>query len=161
MNPKTQRILAFCNIILVIIICVDYLSPGRVMATQELDSFYNTTVKVSDGRRPSFIDRRILLLKDGQSFRLGKIPENTYPKGQKIQIVKSLFTQNIKDVVIVGKPNRLEHVGVLSYGFIQICLILSITISLLNLFYNFRILIILLVLSTMFTFIFAIGYLFN
>lgn len=159
MKPKTKRILSLCNIILVITISIDYLLPGRVMQKQELDSFYNTTVKIKGGKSPSFVDRSILLLKNGETFRLGKIPENDYAEGQKIQIVKSCFTNNIKEVIILGRPNKVEQVSILSFVFAQICLLMSISICSLNLFYNSKILYILLVLSTMFTFIFAIGYL--
>lgn len=161
MNLKTRKTLALINIILAIIIFMDYFLPGRVMQTQELDSFYNTTVKIYDGNRPSFVDRKILLLTNGETFRLGKIPKRDYPKGQKIQIVKSSFTNNIKEIIILGNTDIVEEVGILSYTFLQICLIISMGTCLLNLVYNSRILYILLVIATMFTFIFSIGYLFK
>jgi hypothetical protein len=161
MNLKTQRTLAFCNIILIIIILMDYFLPSRVMPIQELDSFYNTTVKISDGRLSSFVDRSIILLSNGETFRLGKIPERDYAKGQKIQIVKSSFSENIKEIIILGKLSNVEQVGILSFQLPRICLTISIVICLLNLFYNLKFLNILLVLSTMFTFIFSVGYLFK
>jgi hypothetical protein len=161
MNLKTRKTLALINIVLAILIFMDYFLPGRIMHIQELDSFYNTTVKIYDGNRPSFVDRKILLLTNGETFRLGKIPKRDYEKGQKIQIVKSSFTNNIKEIIILGNTNIVEEVGILSYIFIHICLIISMGTCLLNLIYNSRILYILLVIATMFTFIFSIGYLFK
>jgi len=159
METKTQRILALCNILLVTIILLDYLLPGRIMPIQELDSFYSTTVKISRGMRPSYVDRSVVSLTSGKTFRLGKIPDGNYTKGQKIQIVKSAFTNNIKEIIIIKNIAETKYVGILSNIFFLIPLILSVLISFLNIFYKSKMLHIFFVASTMFTFIFAIGYL--
>lgn len=161
MDSKTQRILALCNIILMIIISLDYLLPGKVTPIQELDQFYNTTTQVSHGRHPAFVDRSILLLTNGETFRLGKIPDGNYLKGQEIKVVKSIFKGNITKVIILGDKIETKHVGIFSNIILLICFILSFIISILNLVYNFRLLSIFLVASTMFIFILTIGYFLN
>ena len=136
MKSTTRRKLFLYNIILAILFSADYLLPGKVMPTQELDHFYTTTVKVSGGRKPTFVDRNILLLTNGETFRLGKIPNENYLKGQKIQVVKSIFKGNITKVIIFGDKIETKHVGILSNKILLICFILSMLISILATIYN-------------------------
>lgn len=159
MNTKTQKILAFCNILLVTIIFLDYLLPGRTMSVQELDSFYSTTVKIHGGNRPSYVDRSIVSLTNGKKFRIGKIPDGNYTKGQKIQLIKSNFTNNIREIIILKDIIEIKKVSILSNIFFQIPLLFSIIISYINISHKSKTLHILFVGVTMFTFIFSLGYL--
>src|SRR5690606_24175602 len=147
------------NIFLLLFVLCDYLLPGKVMPIKELEHFYAVTVKVNNTIKPTFVDRKILLLTNGESYRLSTIPEGDYEKGQKVQVVKSIFKGNITNVIIHGNTIETKHVGILSNNILVICVIFSLVTSLLNLVYHNRFLLIGLVSATMFTLIFGIGYL--
>jgi hypothetical protein len=158
MKSKTARLLVFCNIILTILFLADYLLPGKVMPIQELDSFYVTSVSVGSGMRPAYVDRNILLLANGDAFRVGKIPEGNYQKGHRIQVVTSVFKNNITKVIFLGENIETKHVGILSNGFLLIGFIVSVIITIANFVWTIRYPNIFLIVSTMFIFIVTIGY---
>ena len=134
--------------------------PGRVSPALEFDSFYTVRVKTSEGRRPSYINRNILLLANGETFRISRIPEGDYAKGEKIQIVKSGFSRNIKEIVFLDKKIGRKSVSIFLNELVFYPLLIAIIVSLINMFYRNRILNILLVVSTVFMVVFSIGYLF-
>lgn len=139
---------------------VDWFLPGEEMEVQELDLFYNSTVKVGRGRRPTYEDRKILLLTNGEFYRVGKFPEKDYLKGQKIRITKALISNNVSEIIIVGKIEQTEPVGILSYWYFIASVIGSIAIAIMSLRLQFQKLNILLVGSFMFMSIFFLIYMF-
>lgn len=140
---------------------MDCILPGQTSPIFEFDSFYRVRVTTSNGQRPSYVDRNILLLGSGETFRISKIPEGDYARGEKIQIVKSAFSGNIKEILFLYKKIGRKSVGIFLNGLILYPLIIAAAISLAGMFYNQKILNILLVVSTMFMFVFGIGYLFT
>lgn len=159
MEASTQKRLILFNCFFLILILLDYSLPGRISPIVELNSFYSFRAKIQGGNKPSYVDRKILSLNNGETFRIIKIPEGNFQKGQKIQIVKSAFTENIKEIIILGARTERKSVGVFSNNLMFYLFVISIVISLCSLFQNHKILNILLIASSMFLFVFGIGYL--
>ena len=100
----------------------------------------------------------VLELLDGEIYRIGKLPEKDYKKGQKIKIVKSLITKNINEVIILDNGWKKLKVGVFSNIILSFSLVFSILISALNIFYRNKILNIALIASMMFIAIISMVY---
>ncbi|RZL39963.1 MAG: hypothetical protein EOP00_27270 [Pedobacter sp.] len=159
MQKATRLKLIIFNLIFILIIIADCILPGRISEILELDSIYQVTVKTNSGPRPSFVDRNILLLTSGETCRISKIPDGEYQKGQKIRIVKGAFTGNIKEILFLDKKVEKKSVGIFLNNIIFYFFLVAIVVSLLSIVYNDRILSLLLVPSSLFLFVFGIGYL--
>ena len=161
MTLKTRQAVALLNIVLGVLVVLDLILPGEVLKVQDLDSIYNTRVKTGGGRRPTYEDRKILLLGDGETYRLGKFPMQEYLKGQKVQVIKGRISKNINEILIVGKNNHsFEQVGLLSNWYWITAVVSSIIVSIIGLRHYSKVVSILLVASTMFMSIFTLIFLF-
>ena len=160
MTPKTRLKLATINLILSSLILIDYFLLGEIMPVQKIDSFYNTTVKVGRGRKPTYEDRKILLLENGETYRVGKLPNQDYEKGQEIRIVVSALSRNVNEIIVSSGENEKEEVGIFAIWYFKLLIFFALIVSLVN-FRNYsRVWGILLVAATMFLFIFSPIYFF-
>ena len=160
MTQKTRRNLALFDIFFVILIFLDYFLLGEIRPVQQIDSFYNTTVKTGGGRRPTYEDRKILLLESGETLRLGKLPEQDYQKGQQVQLIVSSLSGNVNEIIILNDHTRKEQVGILSIWYFKALLILTFIGCIITICNRSRIWEIILIASSIFIWIFTIIYFF-
>ena len=151
------RLITF-NLILASLLILDLWIPGTESEMKELNSFYSSTTNTGTSRKPIMETKGVLELLDGEIYRIGKLPEKDYKKGQKIKIVKSLITKNINEVIILDNGWKKLKVGVFSNIILSFSLVFSILISALNIFYRNKILNIALIASMMFIAIISMVY---
>lgn len=155
MTSKTKKYLTHINIFLAVLIFIDCILPGDLMPVQELDSFYTISVKTGGLNRPTFENRNIVSLLNGETFRIGKLPDGDYEKGEKIHIIKCAISKNVKSIIILNEKIETKFVSIMSVPSILGIFILASISSFLNLFYDSQHLRLLLVASMMFMFIFT------
>lgn len=151
------RLIAF-NLILSSFIILDLYIPGRESEVKELGSFYSSTTYTGTSRTPIMETKGIVEFLDGEYYRIGKLPEKDYRKGQKIKIIKSLIMNNVNEVIIWDNGWKKIKVGVFSNISLYCLLAISILCSALNIFYRNKSLNILLIASMMYLAVISMVY---
>ena len=131
--------LIYFNLMLASFLLLDVWIPGSESAVKELSSFYSTTTNSGTTYKPIMETNGVLELVDVERFRLGKLPEKEYKKGQKIKIVKTVITKNCNEVLLWDNGWKQINVGVFSNFIPSLLLVLSILISSVNIFYSNKI----------------------
>ena len=153
------RLITF-NLILASLIILDLCIPGRESQVKELDSIYSHLTHTGGSNKPTYEMRHIIDLSNGESYRIGKLPDKDYAKGTKLKIVKSRILNNVNEISLLDKTWKKIYVGFF-YNIITFCLFaLAISVSIVNFIINNKGLNIALVASSMFIAIVTFLYLF-
>ena len=150
----------FFNLTVISFILLDLFSPYSTGTTEVLESFYTSSTKTSSNRTPTIEYRKILELKNGNLYHIGRFPEKELDKGTKIKIKTSALFNNVNEVLIFDNTWKKYSVGLFSNTFISILYSVSILIIALNYFYINKIAQILLIAATMFATITSMLYVF-
>ena len=150
----------FFNLTVISFILLDLFLPYSTSTTEVLESFYTSSTKTSSKRSPTIEYRKILELKNGNLYHIGRFPEKEFEKGTKIKIKTSTIFNNVNEVLIFENTCENYSVGLFSNTFISILYSVSILIIALNYFYINKIAQILLIAATMFATITSMLYVF-
>ena len=152
------RIIAF-NLIIASFIILDLSLPGKEQETKELSSFYSFTEVSGNSRGRRTADEKIIMeLSNGERYRVGKFPEKEYIKDSKIVVTESALSNNINKIKIFDKKWEKIEVGLFSNLPILGFFLLSILLTILNIYFSNKALNIGLIISTMFIGIISLIY---
>jgi hypothetical protein len=157
LNRKTTNRLIIINLTVAFLVFIDLTLPYKSEQVKELSSFYGFTSKTNT-LRPTYDDKIILSLTNGERFRIGRMPDNEYKEGQKIIITKSKLFNCVNKILILDSTWKKINVGMFSNFSIFLPYILAVIFTISNVFHQNKILWSLLFASTMFIIISSIIY---
>ena len=155
-RKTTIRIIAF-NLIIISFIILDLSLPSKEQEIKELSSFYSFT-EVSGNQRKTADEKFIMELSNGERYRIGKFPDKEYNKGSKIIVTESALSNNVNKIKIFDNKWEKIGVGLFSNATILAIFLLSILTTILNIYFNNKLLNIGLILSMMFIAIISMIY---
>lgn len=150
--------MALFLVCLIAFLGLDYFLPGKTGSLEKLDSIYTTTVKTSSGSKPTYDERNMVRLANGQTYRIGKYPREQYQPGDQVYLVRTPILGKLKTLRIKKRHWVDEPVSLLVHPKITLLLCAAFLISFANIFLNQRYLQIGLVASAIGTLLFAVIY---
>lgn len=155
---KTFIIPILFNLIVVSFCYIDFLLPNKNIEIEVFSSFYNVVNNYPKGKKEIL---NILECKSGKTYRLINFPTSTENllSGQKIEIKKTFLLGKLKSLKFI-EINKSFNISLLYNNYIIIGSIISVVLSLLNVFFEINFLEIALAFSTVFVFSISAVYLF-
>ncbi len=151
MERKTIIRIVSLNLIIVSFIILDLSFPGKEQKTKELSSFYSFTEVSGNSRGRRTADEKIIMeLSNGERYRIGKFPEKEYNKDSKIIVIESVLSSNVNEIKILDKEWKKIEAGLFSNLPILGFFLLSTLLTILNIYFNNKVLNIGLIISMMF-----------
>lgn len=149
MEQKRRKRFLIIISILIGLICLDLVLPHKSSQNQKLDEFKITTLRFGfgTGKTRGSENQLVMCLENQETYKIGKIPNITYPKGQSLIVHKSFLFGKVNFITILETTPKKISIGQFSNPYHLSLLVFVITVFVLNLFFRNNFLEILLFLS--------------
>jgi hypothetical protein len=125
MSKNIQQFIILFNFIVSVLLLMDLYLPNTELPLARLESFHATQRYYGYRYRGGYELVKLVELKDGRLYRIGRLPVDAFQSGQNIKIEQSRLFGKVNEIQIYGTKWTTLFVGYVYKEVILFCLVVG------------------------------------